>query len=156
MIWKLITLYLSLILQPQLAVSVVSKGWKGLLFQSRRVHSIKPHVTPAMMVWSHFPLEALRWRRGLLLCQKRQSNKMRNSYICLSIHNVNPHLTSVFPTCYPPSLLHVLVLIRSQRPVEIRIKMLLTWEVAGYMSQNCYFNELMKISIHWLYSGSYF
>lgn len=134
MIWKLITLYLSLMPQPQLAVSVVRKGWKGLLFQSRRVHGIKPLVTPGMMVWSHFPLKALRWRRGLLFLPEKAEQKMRNSCIYLNIHNVNLHLTSVFPTCYPPSLLRILVLIRSQKPVEICIKMLLTWEVAGYMS----------------------
>lgn len=140
----------------QLAVPVVRKGWKDLLFQSRWAHSINPRVTPAMMVWSHFPLEALGWRRSLLFYQKRQSNRMRNSCIYLSIQDVNPHPTSLFSTFYPPSLLHIFVLIRSRRPVEICIKMLLTWEVAGHMSQNCYFNKLMKISIHWLNSGSYF
>lgn len=125
-------------------------------FPEQEWHSIKPRVTPAMMVWSLFPLEALRWRRGLLFCQKRQSNRIRNSCIYLSIQDVNPHPTSLFSTCYPPSLLHILVLIRPQRPVEICIKKLLTWEVAGCMSQNCYFNKLMKISIHWLQPGSYF
>lgn len=119
-------------------------------FPEQEWHSIKPRVTPAMMVWSLFPLEALRWRRVLLFCQKRQSNRIRNSCIYLSIQDVNPHPTSLFSTCYPPSLLHILVLIRPQRPVEICIKKLLTWEVAGCMSRNCYFNKLMKISIHWL------
>lgn len=138
----------------QLVVSVVRKGWKHLLFQSRQVHSIKPHVTPATMVCSHFPLEALRWRKNLLFCQKRQSNRMRNSCIYFSIQDANPHPTSLFSTCYPLSLLHILVLIRSQRPVEICIEILFTWEVAGDMSQNCSFNKLMKISINWLYSGS--
>lgn len=42
------------------------------------------------------------------------------------------------------------------RSLEICIKMLLTWEVAGCVSQNCYFNEIMNISVHWLYLGSYF
>lgn len=106
----------------QLAVSVVRNGWKDLLFQSRWIHSIKPCVTPAMMVWSHFPLEALRWRKRLFFCQKRQSNRMRNSCIYLSIQDVNPHPTSLFSTCYPPSVLHILVLIRSQSPVEFALK----------------------------------
>lgn len=66
-----------------------------------------------------------------------------------------PNPTSLFSTCYPPSLPSVLVLIRPQRAVEICIKMLFTWEVAGRMSQNCYFKKFMTISIHWLYSGSY-
>lgn len=94
--------------------------------------------------------------KRLLFCQKRQSNRMRNSCIYLSIKDVNPHPTPLFSTCCSPSFLCVLVLLRPQRPVEICIKMLLTWEVAVHMSQNCYFNKLMKISIHLFYSVPYF
>lgn len=32
--------------------------------------------------------------------------------------------------------------------LEICIEMLLSWKVAGWMSQNSYFNEIMNISVH--------
>lgn len=110
--WKHVIIYWSLKPQPQMAVSVVREGWKDLLFQSRRVHSIEPYITQIKMGWSHFPLKVLRWRRGLIFCQKRQRNTMRNSCIYFSIKDVNSHPTSLFSTCcYPPSLLHDLVVI---------------------------------------------
>lgn len=61
----------------------------------------------------------------------------------LNIQDVNSHPTSLFPTCYPPRFLHVLVLVRPQRPVEICIKVL----QPDSISQICYFNELMKMFI---------
>lgn len=63
------------------------------------------------------------------------------------------------------SFLHLLLLSKSftefssDKPwwsLEICIQMLLTWEVAGCMSQNWYFNETMNIFVPWLYLGSYF
>lgn len=113
-IFELKTRHITLVSETttQMAVSVVRKGWKDLLFQSRSVHSIEPYITLITLVWSHFPLRVLRWRRVLLFRQKRQRNSMRNSCIYFSIKDVNSHPTSVFFTCcYPPSLLHSLVVI---------------------------------------------
>lgn len=46
------------------AVSVFRKGWKDLLFQSRRVHNIEPYITQIKLVWYHFPLKVLEVEKG--------------------------------------------------------------------------------------------
>lgn len=87
-----------------MAVSVVRKGWKDLLFQSRRVHSIEPYITPITFVWSHFPFETEVEKESAFLPEKAEEQYEELLYL---FQHQGCELSSHF------SFLHLLLLSKS-------------------------------------------